>query len=117
MVNDSLFIQLAIKEAHKSDHKSFRHGAVLIMGKKVIAKGHNKLQYNNGFPFKSVHAEMDTIWTAKTKYNKLDRCKMYVVRVRNNGNLGLSKPCVHCSNLIKKYKIKDTYFSTEYIET
>lgn len=114
MVSQKQIINIAIEEAMKSDHKHFKHGAVLTMGKKIISYGHNKTKSpNDNLPYKSIHAEMETIRIAKQKYgNNLDNCVIYVVRINGNGCLGSSRPCIHCTNLIKKHGIKNIYFST-----
>ena len=38
---------------------------------------------------------------------------IFVVRVMKNGSLGLSKPCHHCTESMKRLGIKRVYYSTD----
>lgn len=54
-------LPMAMAEAHDSD-MSFRHGAVLMQGHKIVSKGHNhnnRSWLKNGSLVPSMHAEID----------------------------------------------------------
>ena len=108
----SKFIQMAIDEAWKSDHRHFKHGAILVSGKCVISLGHNQ-PIRNHFCFKSVHAEMQTILEAKRKKVNLKNCHLYVVRLSNTGETLLSKPCQICMNILRNNKVKHVIYSLD----
>ena len=113
MTNNQKMIHLAIDEAYKSRHKDFKHGAVLVKGKKIISTGYNQPSCNTHM-YKSIHAEMQTIINAKKTRQSIDKyCVLYVVRVTNSGMLALSKPCDHCMSLIKKNNIRNIIFSND----
>ena len=116
MVNKKNAIKMAMEEAYKSEHKNFKHGAVLVDGKKIISKGYNRPIRENGryaSSCKSIHAEMDTINEARHIYGRdMKNCIIYVIRINCKGKLALSKPCMHCTRMINKYNIRQVVYST-----
>jgi deoxycytidylate deaminase len=94
------FMQLALQNAMKSDHKVFKHGAVLIYRSKVISNGHN-----TGYS----HAERSCIENCSSE--KIKNCTLYVVRINKKREYRLSKPCCECTKFIQRYDIKKTYYS------
>ena len=113
------YVELAKTQAEKSHHLNFKHGAVLLSGKKIISNGYNK-QLNsinkNAFGYKSMHAEMNLIVNSKSQKNtnlkKINNLVAVVVRVSSDGSFRLSKPCDHCFNILKQNNIKKVYYST-----
>lgn len=106
-------ICLAVDEAKKSLHSSFKHGAVLYNGKNIISQGHNK-DVNKHYIFRSLHAEMAAVRNAKQlklKKNDKNHLIMFVVRINKSGNLCHSKPCSHCQQIMKSYGIQKVCFS------
>ncbi len=101
---------MAIEEARKSDHESFRHGAILVSGKTVISTGYNQPKRNH-FDFKSTHAEMQTIICAKRKKINVKNSDIYVVRVSKSGVVRQSRPCDLCMNILKNNEIRSIYYS------
>ena len=93
-----------------------KHGAVIVYKNKIIATGYNEIcdYMNNNF---SIHAEVSAI--SKMFYNKklLEFCDIYVVRIAPpifDNCLKNSKPCKNCTNFIKKYNLRNIYYSTSY---
>lgn len=110
-----LFLQEAAEIALKSNMQQ-KHGAVIVYKNKIIATGYNEIcdYMNNNF---SIHAEVSAI--SKMFYNKklLEFCDIYVVRIASvtfDNCLKNSKPCKNCTNFIKKYNLRNIYYSTSY---
>ena len=110
-----LFLQEAAEIALKSNMQQ-KHGAVIVYKNKIIASGYNEIcdYMNNNF---SIHAEVSAI--SKMFYNKklLELCDIYVVRIASitfDNCLKNSKPCKNCTNFIKKYNLRNIYYSTSY---
>jgi len=54
--------------------------------------------YNTKTNLGSIHAEEDAINKLQKRPNnkKIKNVNIVVIRTTNNGNFGMSKPCVHC---------------------
>ena len=133
------FIEEAIALAEKSELKISNHGAVVVYRGKIVGRGHNKycLENVNKVNRWSVHAEVDAINNALRKISHEDLRKSTLIVVRklkensenrdNNNNerptaitkspnlicqdIGMSAPCRHCSDFIKKCGIKACFYS------
>jgi pyrimidine deaminase RibD-like protein len=81
-------IDEAISCAEQAD-QPFRHGCVIMSGKKMVSNGFNHVRKNIGTY--SVHAEMDALWKLNT--DAYDNLKAVIVRVSKTGYLGNSRPC------------------------
>lgn len=107
--------------ARKSDVGSSQHAAILIDGKyrKIISYGYNKHHVNSNGCEKdrngnfTIHAEANAIFQA-IKYikNSKSRLIIYVLKIRKDGSLGNSKPCIDCQRVCNKYNIQIVYYST-----
>lgn len=98
MSNKSRRIFALIAEYAKNVEGIYKHAACITIGGKIVGIGVNDSYY---------HAEHNAIKNCGLK--KLcgtGKAKIYVIRVASNGGYAMSKPCVHCLNTIKKYKIR-----------
>lgn len=84
----------------------------------MLSTGQNK--YSNCHDKRSIHAEEDAISRLPNrKKNKLENVNMLVVKVKRDGSLSNSAPCVHCLKMMaeaplqKGYKIDKVYYSTD----
>ena len=110
------WLDIAKKVAHKSTfHKRFRHGAILIKGGSIINEGYNSRNYSRIYHRFSdwgiEHAEataLNNIPKSKTLNSKL-----YVVRINNLGQIGLSKPCSGCIRFARFCGVKKIYYSID----
>ena len=111
------FINIAVQEAKKSLCRH-RVGAVIFNKSRFISKGHNydlksvrklhpRFQKWKG----SVHAEVDTIIKAR---RELKNFSILVVRINNQDEFRLAKPCIHCVAYLQHVGIKKVYYSTAY---
>lgn len=87
-----------------------RHGAVVCRGGSILSVGWNKHKFlwetdqPNAFGKNcfTVHAEVDALKKVKDPTG----CTLYVVRVRDDGELLFSKPCADCSKVLQESDIK-----------
>ena len=99
--------------AQQSDEGRACHGAVLVRGGNIINAGHNKWSYSSfGKRFRhrdrgvsTLHAELDRSTT--------QGADIYVVRINNQGNFKMSKPCSRCETALKHVGIKRVYYTTD----
>lgn len=128
------FIDEAISYAEKSEIWAQHHGAVVIFRGKVVGHGYNKYSVENINKVNrySVHAEVDAINNALRKISQEDLKKSTLIVVRklkssskmdedshtiskSNNNvcqeIGLSAPCKHCANFIRRSGIKTCFYS------
>lgn len=107
-----LFLSHAYLIAEKSSMLQ-KHGAIIVYKNEIIASGCNYM-CNHLCHNYSIHAEVAAI--TQMFYNKklLELCDIYVVRISNSLDncLRNSKPCKNCSNFIKKYNLRNVYYST-----
>lgn len=107
-------IQLAKITANNSTYHQ-KVGCVIFTKKQIISVDHNyhlrsakklhpKYQKWEG----SVHAEIACILKARTD---LKSTSMLVVRINNNNELRLAKPCEHCMKYIYHVQIKNLFYS------
>lgn len=114
-MNYNRFLELAVKEAQKSIHKQ-RVGCVIFHKKEVLSTGHNYPQRSakslhprfQRYPH-SIHAEIDCILKAKTD---LKGASLLVVRLNNQNQLRLAKPCTSCMSYIDHIGIKKLIYTT-----
>lgn len=90
-------------------------GAVIFNKKTIISSGHNYKErsaknlhrkYQN-YDY-SIHAEVDAILHARCD---LKGSSILVVRINNNGEYRLAKPCKYCMMYINHVGIKNIYYS------
>ena len=110
-----LFLLEAAKIAEKSNMLQ-KHGAIIVYKNKIIGSGYNYMcdYMNSNY---SIHAEVAAI--SQVFYDKklLEDCDIYVVRIASStydNCLKNSKPCKSCTNFIKKYNLRNIYYSTNY---
>lgn len=102
-------MRLAKRKAEKSK-QSYKLGAVIAKGNKIISTGYNKKQINLKFGSgynKTLHAEGDAIRNAIKNKKCLKGTTIYIWRKNDR----LSKPCKCCHKHIKKYGIKKVVYS------
>lgn len=102
---------MAVKAALQSSHKQ-RIGAVVSKNGRILSVAHNEVRYKKGnFKRKwinSLHAEQAAMLDLDCK-----GADLFVVRVRNNGELSNSCPCLICRELIISKQIRNVFYSNE----
>jgi deoxycytidylate deaminase len=113
MTRTQRFIELALKLATKSEYYQ-KVGCVIVKGNRVIGLGFNKPNKTHPMSnnrFHNVHAELDAILGHTAE--ELEGATAYVARIRNNGTVGLAKPCEHCQELLKRMGIKTVIYTKD----
>ena len=106
-MSDRLF-SLACKVAAASSQYR-RHGAIIARGSRVISVGVNsaKTHPKAGRKGRHIHAELAAIIASGSH---VQGATLYSARVLSDGSPGLSRPCVHCSELLRAYGVKYAVF-------
>jgi deoxycytidylate deaminase len=116
------FLKLAydLALAHDFDKSmDYFHCAVIAKGGKVLSVGYNARGFHSFvecYKVKehtcTIHAEIAAI-LAKRKKVRFEGSKVYVVRIRPNGTVAMSRPCEMCQQVLHNYGVKRAYFSTD----
>jgi deoxycytidylate deaminase len=105
----------ALAGAGVGRNEIFRHGCIIAHGNRIVSAGFNSTKTHPMLkkltPFPYLHAESHAI--AKAGLDACNNARVYIVRVRSRGNIGLSKPCRVCSALLQEAKVKEVFYSTE----
>jgi len=113
MINSPI-LKAAIEEAKLSTYKQHKVAAVIFKGKRVIAVAHNQVR-SNKIPYRfknfleSSHAEAHCIIKAK---RNLEGYSILVVRLNNQHEIRMAKPCEFCHDFINYVLIKNVYYTT-----
>lgn len=100
MLNFDKYIRFAGRYAIKSNHYQYKLVALVIRSGKVISVGYN---------LDHTHAEDMAInrgWRSN-----LNGCELMVLRFKNDGSIGMARPCDLCMERIKLAGIKRIYYS------
>jgi len=101
------------KKVSKKSPSIFKLGCVITDRKhKVLSVGFNDM--NKTHPkskafHKAIHAELDAL--LGLSYSDLKDGHAYVYRELQNGDMALSKPCIHCEEMLKRAGIKKVYYT------
>jgi tRNA(Arg) A34 adenosine deaminase TadA len=101
-------IEEAAEMATQSDGP-FRHGCVIMSGKKIISRGNNHIRTQIGTA--SVHAELDALWRIQNT-DAYENLKAVIIRSSKTGQLGNSRPCTMCYAALKQHGVKTIVYST-----
>lgn len=97
------FLAIALRMAGASTG-NHRHGAVIVSGGRIIAKGCNNYTHER-------HAEVCAI--GKNWLSNLKGAIIYIARIRKNQPSGMSRPCPQCMQAIKLAGIKKICYTTD----
>lgn len=92
LVPTDKWYRFLLKRAKNHYHRKTRLVAVLVSGGSVLSVGFNT---------DSNHAEISAIKLAKNP----EGSKLYVLRLRKDGVVGIAKPCLNCQKVIKQNQI------------
>ena len=103
----SQWLRLAVKQAQMSSCV-YRHGVVVLRGGRVVGTGFNIVQNDPalGLSTCTTHAEKVALRRASW-----DGTHLIVVRLRQDGSLAPSAPCVECAELIERAGINTIIYS------
>jgi len=106
-------ISLAVEEAKKSEC-TVKVGCIIFDKKRILSSGFNEMRNHKKLHPKfqrwrgSVHAEVNTILSAKTD---LTNSSLLVIRINKKNELRLSLPCNECMKYIEYVGIKRVFYS------
>lgn len=117
MKDHSYYCKKALEAAKESTGFNNRNktGAIIVVGRKIIAKGSNSEKthplaqtFCNHPEAIYLHAEHDAIIKASRKLGKRNwnKARIYVARATRQGGVGIAKPCNGCAAAIKHFKIR-----------
>lgn len=94
-------------------------GAVITKGGKIVSSATNSVRYAS-YPVRyahhddmhSTHAEVAAIMKVRKKVD-LDGAKLWVARLKRTGDVGLSKPCPMCQEVIARHGIHRVYYTID----
>jgi len=92
----------------KEDRRSYYIGCVAVRNDGALVRARNEASQ---VPTPYAHAE------ARISTRIDHGSTVFVVRVRNNGEFGLAKPCENCMRFLRSKKVKKIYYtisSTQY---
>jgi len=93
-------------------------GAMCVGGGSILSLAMNHSRLNvycalraPGYP-NGTHAEVAAIFQVRKKVD-LGGTKMFVARVKRNGEIAMAQPCRMCRELIRSYGIKRVFFTID----
>lgn len=109
----------AARKAALQSNGSFRLGAALYSGRRVIKTGINCQGSGKSHPivakwvdregYKSLHAELHAL--VGVHPSRVRGCDLYVFRVRRDGSQGSSRPCKNCQIELIRRGIRRIYYT------
>lgn len=118
-------------EAMKSTHEKFHIGCIVVYKHKIISRGFNSekthpiqdsfnrfREFNNynSYSPSSIHAEIAALCSIRrcVRINvNWSKVKVYVYRLRKNGDGACAKPCSACENFMRFLGISGCYYSED----
>jgi len=113
MQRDYRHLDIARLASYHSNATSFKLGAVIAKGKRVIGIGFNnvrKTHPSSNTPYQKIHAEFAAILNANGA--NLQGSTIYVYREGKKGKQLISKPCPNCQKLILAAGIKYVIYTS-----
>lgn len=84
----------------KSGHKAHKHAAIVVRGGAIVAVGVNH---------DLIHAEVNAL--AKLWPSEREGTKVFSIRLRRSGTLGMAKPCPECEAYMREAGVKAVVFT------
>jgi len=121
---DIKYFNFATDIAQDSEHYKCRLGAVIVQNGEIVSSAINiqkshpmQKKYNVHRQMKGcnhhhhLHAEMHAILKTQNK-DKLKGSTIYVSRIKDDGSIGMARPCPACLNAIIDFGIKNIFYTT-----
>lgn len=95
------------------------HCSFLLDKNKIVSFGYNDsfsthpIGKRYDFRYNNIHSELSAILRAKWYVDKLHKLTLVNVRFKRSGELGLSKPCTRCQEMLKDFGITNIYYTLE----
>jgi deoxycytidylate deaminase len=114
LLDKTIEISKSLVEIPDSKNKHF---SFIVFQGKILSIGWNHgwrthpIARKLGYRFDAIHSELDSIIGYRGEEKRLKKCTLINVRVNRFGELGMSKPCPNCLNLLSEYRFKDIYYT------
>ena len=96
------YLEIAMQMAHNSSG-NHKHGAVVVKSGRILGKGSNSY-------VTARHAEANAC--GQNWRSELAGATVFVVRLRRNQLVGLSRPCPECEKMLRECKVHRVIYST-----
>jgi len=108
-------VRVAQKKLAEIKKVQYRHFCFICKGTKIFVVGINSSTTHpksNTF-YKAKHAEFDALNRFKNLFpdTRIDNKSLLVIRLNNQGEIRMSKPCSSCINFIRQYNIGRVFYS------
>ena len=96
-----------------------KHFSFLILRNKIISIGYNlsftshPIAHKYGYRFDAIHSELKCLLNTPYPPSFFNKFMMVNVRIKSDGEVGLSKPCSKCQQLLNDFGIKTIYFTNK----
>lgn len=106
----------------KQSNLDMKHSCIFFKNNQIITMSCNDHVIKRGILSNDygIHAEAKaflklrkSIKNNRELYKKLRNCHVLVIRIGKTGELRESKPCYHCTILLRSLPIKNIYYSTQ----
>ena len=102
-------LEHAVNVAARSEHRSFKYGAVLVKNGKILSEGVNRYTTEaHGLRVHSIHAEENAL---RGNRKEATGSTMYIARVASYGP-AMSKPCLRCQMLLKNAGVRKLIYTS-----
>lgn len=92
--------RIALRVARKSDHKLFKHVAIVVRGGAIVAVGYNHA---------TTHAEvaaLNKLWPSERRGTRV-----WSMRMNRSGHFRMARPCPNCMRYLKESGVKMVYYT------
>lgn len=123
--SDYKFFRKARQAAAISDYPKVHIGCVAVYQGQVISIGcncnkthpiqkyYNRYRENDDTLLPKLHAEINCINSIKNLDINFSKVKLYIYRIRNDKQFGMSRPCPSCMVAIRDLGIKDIFYTSD----
>lgn len=114
MVSNAKYIERALLLASLSEHKNFKHGALLVKRGKIMGEAMNTYTKSpSRHPnYKSEHAEINVMNSLANRPSRDMRGSVMFVARSNSLGSGFSQPCARCENQMRSMGIFKVVYTT-----
>lgn len=94
------------------------HFSFILKKKKIVSFGFNNawksspISAKYGHRWNAIHSELMAIKNFPWSINELGRFTFVNIRLRKDGSIALSKPCIHCEKMLSYFGVSELYYTS-----
>jgi deoxycytidylate deaminase len=94
-----------------------RHFSFIVHRNRILSVGWNDYWNSHpacqklGYRFSAIHSEFSAINRYRGEKKKLKKCVLINTRVNRFGEIGMSKPCEHCLELLSQINFRKVWYT------